>query len=81
MFRTHASACYPHRAIRLAVVLKLTMLDVMSSLLRRTPVTEEVDNWLVSIRNYHVWLVAFLAGCLGNAVTKVGDVIYDRAKL
>src|SRR5947199_2590937 len=39
MFQTHTSACYPHRAIRLAVVLRLTMFDVMSSLLRRTPVT------------------------------------------
>jgi len=28
-----------------------------------------------------VWPAAFLAGRLGNAVTKVGDVIYDRAKL
>jgi len=43
--------------------------------------TEEVDNWLVSIRNHHVWLAAFLAGRLGNAITKVRDVIYDCAKL
>ena len=28
-----------------------------------------------------MWPAAFLAGRLGNAVTKVGDVIYDCAKL
>ena len=39
MFRIHVSAHYPHRAVRLAVVLKLVMLDVMSSLLRRTLIT------------------------------------------
>ena len=43
--------------------------------------TEGTENWLVSTKRHEVWPAAFLAGRLGNAVAKVGNIIYDRAKL
>src|SRR2546429_2593389 len=36
MFQIYVNTHYPHRAVKLAVILRLMMLDIISSLLRRT---------------------------------------------